>query len=72
MKKNECFVKYQVPLLRPGVRDPVPATLNGGALQGPLQHLRVFGCLHRGHLLPGNGRGGHPRPAPHFQVNILF
>lgn len=35
-------------MLGPGVRDPVPAAADGGALQEVLQHVRVTGRLHRG------------------------
>lgn len=35
-------------MLGSGVRDPFPATSNGGTLQAPLQHVRVAGGVHRG------------------------
>lgn len=35
-------------MLGSGVRDPVPAAADGGALQALLQHLRFAGRLHSG------------------------
>lgn len=59
----------QVDVLGPGVRDSVPATADGGALQAPLQHVRLAGGLLRGAAGAPLGRGedagaagAHPLP----------
>lgn len=59
----------QVNVLGPGVRDPVPATAHGGALQEVLQHVRLAGRVHRGAAGAHVGRredagaaGAHPLP----------
>lgn len=35
-------------MFRPGVRDPLPPTANGGTLQEVLQHIWVPRRVHRG------------------------
>lgn len=59
----------QVDVLGPGVRDPVPAAADGGALQEALQHVRLAGGLLRGDAGAALGRGeaagaagAHPLP----------
>lgn len=43
-----CSLLWQVDVLGPGVRDPVPAAADGGALQEVLQHVRLAGGVHSG------------------------
>ncbi|PSN41115.1 High-affinity choline transporter 1 [Blattella germanica] len=48
------------------LRDPVPATAHGRALQAPLQHLRQPGRLHHGVLRPDiRRRTSHGVASPH-------
>lgn len=53
----------QVDVLGPGVRDPVPATADGGALQALLQHVRLAGRVHRGAAGAAHGRREDAGPA---------
>lgn len=56
MYQYQRGLSSQVNVLGPGVRDPVPATPDGGALQEALQHLRIPRRLHRGADGAADGR----------------
>ena len=62
-------------MLRPGLRHPLSAAADRGALQGVGQHLRLPCGLHRGHV-PQAGRRGGPRRAarahPVSGVRLFF
>lgn len=53
-------------MLRSGVRDLVSATVDGGALQAPLQHVRLAGGVYSGApRAPVRGREAARPTSPH-------